>query len=240
MPERIIRLMVELVLPVASLIMFSFAAYTVWRKRWFRARPLLSVYVWLQAIVGSGLFLLCRLLQACSSTSKYTLCQIYSVGCQAFIILTCLFTLAVAYEFLFCADRADKPIRRKAAKGFGTAASSVIAGAGILGCAAPDVRTLPGTTNVLFALTALALIFSSIYILNIKKPRSLFANNRMAMMFWLLVFQDFASFVVAYLLRNNEQIRSVISAEIWMVFSIFLYLALKDGPQSWADQIQES
>lgn len=240
MPDRITKLLVELILPLASLMMLCFGAYATWRQHWFRARPLLSVYVWLQAIVGVALFLLYRLLQACSSISKYTLCQIYSVGCQAFAILTCFLTLAVIYEFLFCADGADKPIRQKATKGFGTAASSVIAGAGILGCAAPDVRTLPGATNVLDALTALALVFSSIYILNIKKSRSLFANSRMAMVFWLLAFQGFTNFLVACLLRNSEQIRSIISAEIWMVFTIFLYLALKNGPQSRADQIRES
>jgi hypothetical protein len=182
MPERITKLLVDLVFPIAGVIMFSFAAYAVWRQRWFRVRPLLSVYVWVP----------------------------------------------------------DKPIRRKAAKGFGIAACSVMAGAGILGCAAPDARTLPGAANVLSFLTAIALIFSSIYILNIKKSRSLFANSRMAVVFWFLVLQSFTDILIFCLLRNREQIRSVIYPEIWVGFTVFLYLALKNGPQPRADQIGES
>src|SRR5215472_12000450 len=183
MPERITKVVVELVLPIASLITFSFAAYTVWRHRWFRARPLLSVYVWLQAAVGSGLFLLCRLAQACSGTAQYTLCRFYFVGCQAFIILTCISTLAVAYEFLFCADEADQTIRRKAVRGFFIATNLAIAGAAALEFEKIAALSLEGISSALYLTTALTLIFSSIYILSIKNSNSLFMNRSLAMVF---------------------------------------------------------
>lgn len=225
MLDRIIKLLAEFVLPIAGLTMFSFGAYTIWRQHWFRARPALSGYVWFQAIVGAGLFLL-----ACFGTDQYTLCRISFVGYWAFVILTSFLSLAVVYEFLFCLNGGEKTIRKKAIVGFVIAESIAIAGAVALGSAATDGITVASTAGAFSIATALVLIFSSIYICAVKKPQPLFMNSRMAVVFWFLAFENFTDILISYPLRSNKQIGSLITAAIWVAFTIFLYWALKSGP----------
>lgn len=225
MLERIPKLLTEFVLPIAGLTMFSFGAYTVWRQHWFRARPALSGYVCFQAIVGTGLFLL-----ACFGTDQYTLCRISFVGYWAFTILTSFLSLAVVYEFLFCLGKTERPIRKKAIVGFMITASLAIIGAVALGSAAPAGLTVASMARGFYAATALMLIFSSIHICAVKKSQPLFMNSRMAVVFWFLAFESIIDLFISYILQNRAQISSIVSAAIWLAFTIFLYRALKSGP----------
>lgn len=202
----------------------------VWRQHWFRSRPALSGYVWFQAIIGGVLVLLGYISQACSGTAQYDLCRIYVVGYWAFIILDSFLSLAVVYEFLFCLGRTEKSIRRKAITGFAITAVLATIGAAALKSAATTTITIDSMARSLNVATALTLIFSSIYICAVKKPQPLFLDGRMAVVFWFLVFQSFTDLLISYLLRSNEQIGLLVTAVIWLAFTIFLYRALKSGP----------
>jgi hypothetical protein len=219
------------VLPTLNVAMVSLVAIAVWRQRWVRVRPVLSAFVWFLAITGVTGLLLLYSLQVCSSTLQYNICRIYPVAYYVIAILTCLFTIAVVYEFLFCLAGSDKKIRRTAIVGFLITMSLTIALTYALISAKPDKpSTLEQVDRFLYGATALALVFSGIFIFVIKKTRSLFLEPRLTLILLALVLYDFIDLLSRFILRGRAQIQLVVADLIWIAFTILLYWGLKNGP----------
>jgi hypothetical protein len=220
----------EFALPIASVILVSLCAYAVWRQRWLRTRPILSIYVWFLAITSLALLLVAYLLRTCPTGIYYTICRIYTIGSRAITIFTCFFSVAAVYEFLFrAADRGDRT-RDTAVAGFAITTSLILAVAFLLPRPA-GTDVLGDATGFVFGMTALALIPSGIFILAVKKARSLVMGVRLTVVFAALVLHDLISLSASFALRGIPQVQTVVSDLIWIAFAMLLYWALKKGPE---------
>jgi hypothetical protein len=231
------------VLPILNVAIISFVAIAVWRQRWVRVRPVLSVFLWFVAITGIAGLIIFYSQQVCSGILQYNICRIYQVAYYVIGILTCLFTVAVVYEFLYCLAGSDKKIRRTAIGGFLITTSLTIALTYALISAKPDKPgTLEQVNRFLYAATAVALIFSGIFIFVIKKTRSLFLEPRLTLILLALVLYDFIDRLGSFMLRGRAQIQLVVADLIWIAFTILLYWGLKNGPaiREAAADIRES
>jgi predicted membrane channel-forming protein YqfA (hemolysin III family) len=125
----------------------------------------------------------------------------------------------------------DKKTRRTAVTGFVITMSLTIAGAyGLMNATVKKPNTLEDAARFLFATTALALVLSGIFILAVKKARSLFLETRFSVVLVALVLYNFIDLLTGYALRRSEQTRTVVADVIWVAFAILLYWALKNGP----------
>src|SRR6266853_235799 len=219
------------VLPTLNVALVSLVAIAVLRQRWVRVRPVLSAYIWFLAITGVAGLLVLYSPQVCSGALQYTICRIYLVGYYVIGFLTCLFAVAVVYEFLFRLAGSDKKIRRTAIIGFLITISFTIALTyALIVAKAGKPRTLEDVARFLFGATALALIPSGIFILVIKKTRSLFLETRLTLVLLALVLYDLIDLLSAFALRGSGQVKVVVADFIWIAFTILLYWGLKNGP----------
>jgi hypothetical protein len=146
-------------------------------------------------------------------------------------ILTSLFLIAVLYEFLFRMAGTNKMIRRTAVVGFLIAMSGDLGAAYWLASSWPGNR-LENVMRFLFESTALTLLVSGLFILAIKRSRSLFLEPRLFVVLLALTLQDFIILLSDFILRQKEQIRLVVGDVIWIASAVLLYWALKNGPAS--------
>lgn len=161
----------------------------------------------------------------------YAACKLYlSVYCVTSILMY-LFSVAVLYEFLFRMAGTNKMIQRTAVVGFLITLSGDLAAAYWLAYQWPGSR-LENIARFLFETTTLALLVSGLFTFAIKKNRSLFLEPRLFVVLAALTLHDFITLLSDFVLRRSEQMRSIVGDVIWIVFSILLYWALKNGPAS--------
>jgi hypothetical protein len=219
----------NLLLPTISLTIISFSAFAVWRHGWLSIRPVLSTYIWFVAMTGA-VALVIYFLQIPKALT-YAACKVYFAVYYVTGILTSLFSVAVIYEFLFRMAGTNKMIQRTAVVGFLITLSGDLAAAYWLANQWPANR-LENVVRFLFETTALALLFSGLFIFAIKRSRSLFLEPRLFVVLAALTLHDFINLLSDFMLRRKEQMRQVVADVIWIGFSFLLYWALKNGPAS--------
>jgi hypothetical protein len=217
----------DLLFMVVSLAIFLLSAFEVWRRGWFRVRPVLSSYAWFLAIIGF-VALVFYLLQI-PDTIRYTACRAYLAISYAAAILICFLEVAVLYEFLFCMAVTSKAIQR-------TAVAACIITIGLTAIAAlllmnqSPSKSLENASRFLSSTTSLALVVSGLLIFAIKKARSLFLETRLSIVFAAVTLYSFVDLLTSFMLRRSQRISLVVGDVISITFSILLYRALKRGP----------
>lgn len=225
------KVLTDFLLPIASLAIVIFGSYLVWRRRWFRVRPVLSTYVWFLAITGAAMLLTSYSLVVCSGKLQYALCRVYLVGYYSIIILTSLFTVAVVYEFLFCLTGPGTNTRRIAVAAFFITTTLIISATYFLTSVSSHAHsTMDDVSRHVFGITALALVFSGIFILVVKNARPLALEPGLSLAFTGLVMYNFVDLLGSFVLRGRESTWRTIVSVLWIGLVILLCRALKNGP----------
>jgi hypothetical protein len=219
----------NLILPIVALAIASLSAFAVWRHRWFSVRPVLSTYTWF-LVVTSVFSLIIYFLQV-PETFRSTACRVYFLTYYSTLIITCFFSVAVLYEFLFRMADTNKSIQRTAVFGFVITISIITAWTyGLIKITSSATETLAQAARLFNGLTTLALLVSGTVISAIKMRRSLHLEPKLSIVLATLALYSFVDLLVGFVLRRSEQITVILDDLIWITFATLLYWALKNGP----------